>query len=314
MQFCDEHHVPYVQEGANVSKDNINIQCPFCPDPSEHLGLSLNPKRPSWGCWRCKKGGNSPLFLVSTLLGNRKLAERAVEDQQDKTADDFDTLLDGAQEAPQRSARSAKELPSGLRALDVTRTTARSVTGYLESRGFDDVQGLAEAYGLLYALTGDYAQRVTLPVYFEGKLVSWVGRAISNTAKVRYKTEDSGDLKRVVANYDVLLAAPPTRLAVSEGPMDFLKLDYYGRARGLRATCLFGTRYTPSQLMLLRRLAKRHGLVVIFDPEAAMAGAQLAEELSEIAGHTVENWKLEDAEDPGALTKGQVRSLAKQLK
>ena len=53
--FLRKHNIQITQGGKNVGKKGwINIQCPFCPDHSNHLGLS-----PTGGfhCWSCGKKG-----------------------------------------------------------------------------------------------------------------------------------------------------------------------------------------------------------------------------------------------------------------
>ena len=41
--------------GKNVTRGWINIQCPFCPDHSNHLGISHSG---GFHCWKCGKHGN----------------------------------------------------------------------------------------------------------------------------------------------------------------------------------------------------------------------------------------------------------------
>ncbi len=46
IQFLEDHNIPY-----DNNKEWINIQCPFCTDTEEHLGIHL--KQGSINCWKC---------------------------------------------------------------------------------------------------------------------------------------------------------------------------------------------------------------------------------------------------------------------
>lgn len=313
-KFCDDYGVPYVTDGANVSRGNINISCPFCHDPSEHLGLCLDPKQPKWGCWRCKQAGKAPGFLVSKLLQSRTKADRAIADQQQINPDDFDGLFEHEEDEERAEIRTTKVLPKNLRDILEDKSYCGPAVRYLAKRGFDDPERLARRYSLKYAVTGDYAQRVVMPVMFEGRLVSWVGRALGDKAKVRYKTEDSGDLKRLISNYDVLMKRKSKALFICEGPFDYLKVDYYARAVGGRATCTFGTAWTQEQLALLRRVLKLHpNAHVLYDRGASMEAMRLSDNLEAVCGRAVPVMELTGfASDPGELTERAVHRLVER--
>ena len=318
QQFCDTRGVGYVEEGPNVARGNINVTCPFCPDPSEHLGLSLNTKHPSWGCWRCKTAGVRPEYLIRKLLGvTTAQAEGFVAEQQDGTADSFATLFDKPKVRARTVDGGARTLPSGVMQLGANKPSARPFLDYLEQeRGFPkDGLALATTYGLHYALSGEQANRIVLPIYKNKVLWSYVGRAVG-AASLRYKADEDGRLKKCLALWDELSAEQrgDQVLAVTEGPFDFLKVDFYGRPLGLRATCTFGTAYTSEQVALLARLAPRFKkVVVLFDPAARYEASRLSAELSELSGRYVRNTYDRDAEDPGAMTAAQVQRLARSV-
>lgn len=305
QRFCEEKGVAYEAEGPNVARGNINIRCPFCDDPSEHLGLSLLERAPKWGCWRCRTAGLTPNYLVGRLLHcSRAQADVEVAAHDDRTPDDFDSLLDPPRAGVKTPLQREKMLPAGLHPLDNGRASARPFLEYLKERGFDQPDYVAAYYHLHYAIVGDYARRVVLPVYMERQLISWVGRAVQ-PATIRYKTEDSGDLKRTVANWDRLQEESGDELLlISEGPFDFLKLDHFGKLHDIRATCTFGTSYTQAQVALLVKLVRKfRKSIVVFDAEAKMMGARLADELSEISGKRVDNRTVKGVKDPGEMTR-----------
>lgn len=319
-RFCIEYSVPFVEHGANVAQGNINCPCPYCDDPSEHLGLSLDPKTPSWGCWRCKAGGRSPTRLVCKLAGVPfPKALQIVALHNKPSPDEFERMLEPPKEAPKSPRSAALALPAGCRALNDGSAGAQRFLDYLTHRGFTqgDGQRLATDYALHYALVGEQAWRVVLPVYQHGKLQAWTGRSIHAQSTLRYKANFDGIIKQCLANTDVLLREGMHKeetLVVAEGPMDFLKLDFYGRAHGLRATCTFGTAWSIHQVGKLLPLVHRFGrTVVLYDQNAYMAGASLAAEVKAFTHGDVRALEMKGAKDPGDLTPKEVVQLARRL-
>jgi hypothetical protein len=317
-RFCKEYGVHFVEYGANVSSGNVNCRCPFCDDPSEHLGLSLDIKSPSWGCWRCRAAGRSPVRLVCRLAGiTVPAAMQIVALHNQSSPDEFERLLDPPQEAPNPLRGAAQKLPVGCRVLDGGVGARRFVQYLAEERGFGgDALRLAKRYSLHYALVGDQASRVIFPVYEKGLLQAWTGRAIHAQSPLRYKADYGGKIKQCLANSDALLGESHQEetLVIAEGPMDFLKLDFFGAIHRLRATCTFGTAWSliqVSKLIPIVRQFKR--TVVLYDQEAYMEGAQLAEEVKVHSHCDVVAMEMFGAKDPGALTPRGVAHLAKEL-
>lgn len=313
-KFCDDQGVEYAEAGGKVSRGNIGIQCPFCDDRGQHMGLSLTTS--SWGCWRCKSAGRNPLRLLCKLTGlPTPRAQLIIDAHNVANPDDFEGLFDQPQDLVRKHRTKALELPEGCRPLYGAKVSGQRFLDYLANvRGFGKEAGeLARQYHLHYAMTGDQAWRVVYPVFYDHRLVAWTGRSIYEGAELRYKA-DEGNIKNYVSNFDQLLEeSTPIHLAVVEGPMDFLKLDFYGQACGLRATCTFGTSWKDGQVSLLLRLVKRFERTsVIFDRAAYMDGAGLAGELSDYSGKPVHPIMI-DQKDPGAMTRKQVEALASNL-
>ena len=319
VSFCVEQGVNYVESGANVSTGNVNIQCPYCDDPSEHLGLSLSIARPSWGCWRCKAGGKSPLRLICKLAGvtlPRALEIVALHNQ--PSPDDFERLLDPPGQAAKTPRSAALQLPPECRCLDNAQLSAERFLQYLaNARGFgSDAKSVATEYALHYATSGEQAWRIVLPIYQDKKLAAWTGRSIHWNATVRYRSDFGGRINQCLANTDALLDGTHTdeTLVVTEGPMDFLKLDFYGQRHGLRATCTFGTAWSVAQVAKLLPIVKQfRSTIVLYDKNAYMIGAKLAEEVAAYSHCNVRAVEMHGAKDPGDLTPIDIEALAKDL-
>jgi len=316
--FCKEYGVHFVEHGANVSGGNVNVACPYCNDPSEHLGLSLDVKAPSWGCWRCKAGGRSPVRLVCKLAGvTLPKALEIVALHNETSPDEFERLLEPPLVSVITPRSAALALPGGCRELADGSAGAQRFLAYLTSRGFEgEEQRVARTYSLHYALVGEQAWRVVLPVYQYGALQTWTGRSIHAQSTLRYKADFGGKIKQCLANIDVLLKGTHKEetLIVAEGPMDFMKLDFYGCAYGLRATCTFGTAWSMMQVSKLLPIVQRFKrTVVLYDKEAYMEGARLAEEVKAFSNCDVSAMEMTGAKDPGELTPRGVARLAKEL-
>lgn len=316
-RFCIDHGVDFITKGRDLGQGKIGIRCPFCDDRGEHLGMSLDHEHPWWKCWRCHASGRFPQFLICKLLGvARKRADEIVAEHGKVFPDEFDNLLIERLTSVKKAVEQpALELPRGCHELWTGRPGADRFLRYLsDDRGFgNDARDVAECYALHYAMVGEQAWRIVFPVVYGGELVAWVGRSIHAAATLRYKADDAGAIKDYVSNYDELVNGAD-KLAMVEGPMDWIKLDYYGQQFGLRATCTFGVSPNEKQSFKLRKLvqAARRGFV-IYDREASAEGFRLADELSATSGRKVATVTLSLTKDPGAMTPAEIRGLASNL-
>lgn len=283
------------------------------------MGLSLNKTRPSWGCFRnSHHAGHSPVRLVAALLGIRLAAALALIDQDAPPIDEFDAAVNRLREQPaaeeSNMVRKVIELDPDLRQFGSPFNGKSSspyetqFVGYLASRGFglECAQDVVDNYELYYALTGRYAWRLVFPIYDRGELVGLTGREIrkANGPIIRYMTNPEFDK-------DVLLQwpRPADHVIVCEGPMDALKLDYYGADYKCRAVATLGTSVTPAQMQALRHLRSTGAeLVVVFDAEAVADGMLLAEE---IGGR----WQPlpDDVGDPGEMGSHEAKKFCRSI-
>lgn len=327
--FLKDHNVSYRDSGPNCAQGNVVIKCPWCgdDDPSEHLGWNLGTG--SYGCWRnTKHRGRSPHWLIMRLLGcSYEVADSFVVGGRELSR--FDSLaqdFEGAEvQLQKRSSGETLEFPKDIRPL-TTRGLGRFYSAYLQRRGFDETEvlKLGEQYALRFCTQGYWRGRIIFPIYFEGALVCWTGRTIYPNQQLRYlslsdKIIDGSEqplalrnVKDLIWNYDSLMADKYAVIAVVEGPLDALKVDFYGKAIGVRATCLFGTGVTEEQKLLLADLRSRcRDLVIIPDRGALLNEMQLVSELTTLCPRVLH--VPQGVEDPGALSKQQVRELFRSL-
>lgn len=297
-RLLTDEGIPFIERGPNVSRGEINIKCPMCgnADPSFHMGLNLDTGW--WSCWRNRHqhSGKSPLRLLMSLLHvpywkARELAGLG-EDYLDPEG--FTAL---AARLLREQKDSGAVSPAADRFLSFPREfapllgpSARRHRAYLESRGFDFIDDLEESYDLQHAPSGDWAHRVIIPYQIDGQMVTWTGRAIA-PASIRYRDlsvdESLVAPKHTLYNYDCI-AEGGEALFIVEGPVDALKLDFYGRAVGVRAVAISTNSVSDEQAYMLQEAEGQfEHKFVMMDQVSVLSltdGMRLRQELAFISG------------------------------
>lgn len=320
LEFLRDHQIEFLAEGKNVAAGNVNIHCPFCGarDPSKHLGLHLQSN--AWGCWRDDTHrGRAPQRLVMRLLGcSWDTANKLVSERGGLTTDEtWKQLKDKLRtpEAQKESVLPEVALDENFFPLGTQTTRGRRSTGlfeeYLWARHFDEPLVLADQYDLMGCLAGPYRWRLIFPIYLRYRLVGWTGRAITN-AQLRYKSHPPGEQRALLYNYDAARDTGGRLLLLAEGPVDTLKLDYYGKALGARCVGLLGLNLSPGKLALLAALAERFERVVICLDRGALAQAlEFQARTAVIPG--VQVARLEVRKDPGELRPREVAQFLRSF-
>lgn len=179
---------------------------------------------------------------------------------------------------------------------------------YLSKRGFSP-EYMIDKYLLQDGgIAGEWAFRLMIPVYMDGRLIAWQGRHVG-ADKVRYRAssieESLLNIKDIVYNLDNCVGYD-TVIAV-EGVMDCWKI-------GDGCVALFGISVKDSQLRLLAdRFSK---VCFMFDPEplAQQRARECARKL-ELMGTESTVICMEDtsSEDPGDMLPSEVRDVRKMI-
>lgn len=281
QQFLDSHSIEYVTEGHNARRYVIGIKCPFCgDDPSHHMGISTRGK--GFNCWRNgSHKGKAPQRLIMALLHCSFLeADQLVRSDnsfvttEETFAEDVFRQLGQVSQVSQVSQPAALEPLPEFRPVDYSMMSRTLIYPYLinERRYRErDVSKLADRFDLMFATKGRYTYRLIIPVYMNRKLVNWTGRSIVKGEELRYKSMSTDlekasreglppaliNIKETLFDYDNILRGGET-LVVCEGPLDAMRLSFFGERYGIRATALFSKTPTPIQLDLLRGVADRY--------------------------------------------------------
>ena len=311
-KFCQDHSIEFVTEGENVARGNVNISCPYCgDDPSHHMGLSLPPKKPQWGCWRnSRHRGSDPRVLVMRLIGCSIQAATLIT-ADSGSVDDFRKITYTAIPEIRKGKLKPIVLPPSFRRIADSDEWSRVYIEYLRSRGFDNPIKLARDYNLRFTISGPQHHRIIVPVMLEGQTMAYTGRALSANMSPRYlasSTDISTNIKDLLFNYD---AASPggDRLVIVEGPFDALKVDFYLKPR-VRAVALASNAVTEAQIYYLYKLIPRFKkTILLLDEDAMIQAGTVFGELS-IAGRKLILGALPNGiKDPGEMSPSELQSL-----
>lgn len=311
-EFLTDNHIPYVTRGPNTKRGEVSVRCPWCgdEDPSEHLGINLTTDM--WGCHRnAAHRGKSPTYLIKGLLGCSQAQARLVVDQYGAAdPETLDQAIAAFSERPESAVAPAEALkmPPEFRVLTENGSGLRFYN-YLRNRGFSRPDKVGHIYRLRYCTTGRWKDRIIFPLHQRGKLVAWTGRAITASKLAPRYLSTSNAIKTTIFNEDEIFLGGKV-LFITEGPLDAIKVDYFGHKYGGHATCTFGTSITIDQIGLIKQASKNYKrTVLLFDPEAIEAAFDVLEWLPKLIMGRVPA----GAEDPGDMSGSQVVDLVKSM-
>lgn len=317
--------IAFIERGPNVKRGELNIKCPFCgsADPSYHMGLSL--ETGWWACWRnrTQHSGKSPLRLLMKLLGIPYWQARKVAGLGEEYVDPegFDAIAArllrrerGATARPEEVRREFLQHDRDALLID-DRIGTRRARNYLIDRGFDadGIDELVSLYDLRTARVGPYADRIIIPYYLDGEMVTWTARAIA-PSEIRYKDlsikESLVPPKETLYNHDCI-AAGGNALVIQEGPVDALKIDFYGKAHGVRSVALSTNSVSDEQAAMLAAADGEFELKLVMMDNATPLGFVDSMRLKQELGFMTNIKAVKvpyGAKDGGVLTPAQVET------
>jgi hypothetical protein len=236
----------------------------------------------------------------------RAILDQEIEFSSGSTPAALLSQLHGWEEAKSAPLKSIR-MRSSFHAFSIKPARAeKRYHTYLENRGFANPERVARDYGLRWCSSGDFKGRLIFPIWVEGKLVGWTGRAIGRT-KNRYKAEPPGDgMQRLlwesgnIEDGDVL--------AITEGPFDALKVSWAVIDEGVTAVALLTNKAGPEKLDRILKLSKKASRTVILLDRAAEGQAiQLQRQLAVISPEVL--FLPPGVKDPGDLKREQAHRV-----
>lgn len=311
QQFLEDNNIEFVTSGPNTARGEISINCPLCRgnDPSFHLGINLTSGK--WACWRdATHKGIAPYRLISALLGTSQAQARLIASSYDtNNPENFNALASalGASQAIEAEPLNSVTFPPEFRPIEAYSLTHK-FWKYIWNRGFNNPNEVIAKYGLLSCLSGRWRGRLIIPVLNEKGLVGWQGRALIKPIDAPRYLSSSAAIKQTLFNLDKI-ADGGEILFVCEGPVDAIKLDFYGAEFGCRAVCSFGVIPTATQISLINEVSKGFSkLVVLFDADAVGPAFGLVDWLPKATFGILP----EGAKDPGEMSPTQTRKFIKE--
>lgn len=286
FEYLNDQNISYTTTGKNVSQGWIGVSCPFCGDPTNHLGINIEAKTIS--CFRCGEKGNILKYIME------------IEDISFKEAiskiNKYGTNI--LIKTKQGDKQKAQKISEDFEPLQMWHKE------YLAGRKFDPDK-LEKKYKLKSArITSSFAHRIIIPFYFNNKMITFTTRDVTGKSELKYQhcpiTRSVIPPKETLFNID----NAKKNCIVCEGCMDVFRL-------GDGCVALNGVNYTRQQLLLLSAFKR---IFILFDPEekAQQQARNLALALSSCVSN-VEVINLGINRDPGDLTDQEAKELKNEL-
>lgn len=234
---------------------NIAVHCPFHKDNSP--SLYIHSKEGVFRCFSCKRQGN-----IETLF--RELTGSDLYETLDISKTDFADFATRPS-APPNLDELDKDVFINLSGTILPFVSSPAVMRYLRTRGISSAT--AASMGFRYAEDAyinktHFKERLLIPIYEAGKLISVEGRDITKTAPIKV-LYPKGSSVNTLFQLDKLDRHKP--LYAVEGLIDLALLRPYKELEN--STSIFGAALTPRQIHLLRKFDE-----VIYIPDNDRAG------------------------------------------
>jgi hypothetical protein len=303
IKFYTDHSIPYHEEGEghHAGPGWVQINCPFCDDPSDHLGYNL--RENYFNCYRC---GSHP--INSTIARLLNIPETDVPSIVHQYGGYKGQSIPSSRKISRPTTstihkeRTAVQLPSGTSALTLRHKT------YLRQRGFDPDQ-LEEEWGLMGTgpvapLNGiDYRHRIIAPIYWQGEMVSFQARDITGQQEPRYMfcPPEIEILPSKNLLYGKNIHKEKDFGILVEGITDAWRF-------GEEAFATFGTQVTVTQMYQIAKTFRN--IAIVFDPDAREQADKLQ---TELFFRGVLSIVFHPDKDPGAMTQEEAGKFMRRL-
>jgi DNA primase len=290
IEYLDDAGISYYESGKNISNNWIGLNCPYCDDSSNHLGINLESK--IFSCFRCGEKGRITKLIMK--LENKHYNEIIPIIKQYGRMDKYEYKTDGEK----------SNIPIKKLILDKSDILYGQHKDYLHRRGFDP--DLLEHKYMLRSgrITSEYKHRILIPYRIKGKDVSFSTRDVSGLSTVKYI--HCPVFHSIVAPKEMLYNVDNCKdsCIVVEGTFDVFRI-------GSGSVALSGIQYTTNQLLVLSKFKR---IFLLFDPEekAQEMALQLGRDLT-FCSSSIEVVQIKIDCDPGDMKDEDVKHLKREL-
>jgi DNA primase len=268
-----------IVSGPSSKGEVFLAECPYCGKPSTHrTSFSVNIEKYIWHCFRCGRGGP----LTSLISFYAKIPYEAAED-----------ML----EQPLGLRREVKKPEEPLKECEIPPQSFFTIRAnrYLEERGIDSRTQIE--FGLYYCNQGRYQGRIIIPVFFNGKIITFQARTVMPDEEIRYLSPFNAPKSRIWFNLDSYINQD---VYIVEGMFDCMKLWQ----EGIFAIAPLGKEISNDQMNIL--LDKRIKRVYLLQDQDALPELQKRwEKLSKCFEVRIKPIIFK-GEDPASMTSEQL--------
>lgn len=295
-QLFQDFNISYQTKGHKHCRPGwVNTECPFCSgNPGLHLGITIDGKAAY--CWRC---GYKPLpkAIAALLKIDESCAKEIIHSYGGKPRTH--------KTVQSKILKKPFKLPTGTGPL------LDHHKRYLERRGFDsnylEREWRLMSTGPVAKLSkADYRHRILIPIYWNGEMISFQARDVTNKAEVKYKACPKEREK--IHHQEILYGHPSGQrkkvAACVEGVTDVWRL-------GPITLACFGIEYTRRQVRALAQSFERVAIIFDDDPQAVHQAEKL---VSELRFRGVVAWRIPITGDPADLSNDEAEQLIKEVK
>lgn len=283
--------VDAITEGnKHCSNGWVNVHCPFCSGAQDyHLGYEI--ANDYFFCWRC--GWHPILETVSKILRLPTQNAFIIVKQYKGTT---------KQAKAQKTEKKPFLLPNHL-------VLTKQHIKYLRKRKFDS-DYLSSVWGV--QSTGpvskmdelDYKHRILIPVFWDNKMVSYLGRDATDRSPTKYlvcpKDREVIHHKKII--YGLQRGWRRTGICV-EGPTDVWRM-------GVESFATFGIEFKAAQVRIIAKLFDRVAILYDDEPQAVEQANKLVAELR-LRG--VDSWRENIKGDPGSMKQSEADYMVKTI-
>jgi hypothetical protein len=277
IEILEINNIPYATIGKNISSKAIGINCPFCKDDEgKHLGIIEGKNGFFYTCWKniTHRGTLEKLF--------KYLHIKYVED-----FEDLNYLLDKLNEKcytieVKQEGVMTLNFPTEFREIGKKKPTNYFYNYLYIDRGFNEVEKFIKRFNLKCAISGNYSNRIIIPMYENDKLLTWTSRNIGSST-LRYKSHPKElsvkSIKDCLFDYNYI-SYGGSKLIVTEGVFDSMKINWYSNSQ-VKSTCIFSILMSNTQIKLLTKLTNKFTKIyIILDKGFETEAMNLADKLS----------------------------------
>ena len=294
-QLYKDYNIPYATEGHKHCRPGwVNTVCPFCvgENPGLHLGYNIEKKR--FHCWRCQ--GHQLNTTLSKLLNTGKRDTAII-------IKDYGLYYRKPTKTKQKVKIKSFKYPSNLVELQ------NNHRKYLIKRNFNPDRLINEwnlmgssVFSILDHI--NYKHRIIIPFTWEGRVVSFDSRDITNKSKFKYMA--CPEKRELVPHKDILYGREEKwgKFGICvEGPTDVWRM-------GFNSFATSGITYTFKQLRLIANTFTRVAVVFDNEPQAIKQANKL---VADLKFRKVDAFRVNVESDPGSMLQKDADYLVKQL-